>query len=296
MAEIGLLPFARVALDCAAAILPPYRSRFSKHQFTQPQLLAVLCLMRYEDWTFREAEVRLREHRELRAALRLKTVPDYTTLYRFLRRLDNDAIDRVLGESVRRFRTPRHRARRRARVAVDGTGLAHSGASSFFIRRLEERPRGIERFRHWVKFLIVGDLDRQIILAQFSRQAPHVDTNTLPLLVDAASRVAPIGLVLADAEFDTEKNHRHIREVVGARSIIPATRGCSSRVGIRGQMRRRFPRRTYSQRAKVETIFSILKRKLSARAPGRLLSTQIRQALLLGLSFNFYRLRHPSPP
>src|SRR5260370_21870245 len=47
MAEVGLLPFARVALEVATQVLPPYRTRFSKHQFTQPQLLAVLCLMRY---------------------------------------------------------------------------------------------------------------------------------------------------------------------------------------------------------------------------------------------------------
>src|SRR5579863_10365108 len=67
MAEVGLLPFARIALQVCRAVLPQYRSRFSKHQFTQPQLLAILCLMRYEDWTFREAEVRLREHSELRA-------------------------------------------------------------------------------------------------------------------------------------------------------------------------------------------------------------------------------------
>ena len=71
MPEIGLLPFARVALEVATAVLPSYRSRFSKHQFTQPQLLGILCLMRYEDWTFREAEVRLREHAELRTVLRL---------------------------------------------------------------------------------------------------------------------------------------------------------------------------------------------------------------------------------
>src|SRR5580698_6654825 len=107
MAEVGLLPFARVALQVAARILPPYRSRFSKHQFTQPQLLAVLCLMRAEDWTFRETEVRLREHRELRAVLQLTSVPDYNTLYRFLRRLDDSSIDRVLGESVRRFKASR---------------------------------------------------------------------------------------------------------------------------------------------------------------------------------------------
>ena len=67
MAEVGLLPMARVALQVATQVLPPYRTRFSKHQFTQPQLLAVLCLMRFEDWTFREAETRLREHQELRS-------------------------------------------------------------------------------------------------------------------------------------------------------------------------------------------------------------------------------------
>ena len=64
MAEVGLLPMARVALQVATQVLPPYRTGFSKHQFTQPQLLALLCLMRYEDWTFREAETRLREHQE----------------------------------------------------------------------------------------------------------------------------------------------------------------------------------------------------------------------------------------
>jgi hypothetical protein len=52
MAEVGLLPFATIALQVAKAVLPRYRSRFSKHL---PQLLAILCLMHYEDWTFREA-------------------------------------------------------------------------------------------------------------------------------------------------------------------------------------------------------------------------------------------------
>jgi len=35
----------------------------------QPQLLAILCLMRYEDSTYRETEVRLAEHAELRRVL-----------------------------------------------------------------------------------------------------------------------------------------------------------------------------------------------------------------------------------
>lgn len=129
MPEVGLLPIARVALQVSSAVLPTYRTRFSKHQFTQPQQRAALCLMRYEDWTFREAEVRLREHSELRR--------------------------------------------------------------------------------------------------------------------------------------------------------------------VRAEMRREFPRRQYSRRALIETVISVVKRKLSARAPGRTLFTQLRQALLLGLAFNIYKLRHP---
>jgi len=69
--EIGLIAFAKCAMQAASSILPKYRSKFSKHVFTQPQLLSILCLMRYEDWTFREAEVRLSEHLELRQALEL---------------------------------------------------------------------------------------------------------------------------------------------------------------------------------------------------------------------------------
>ena len=99
MAEVGLLRFARIALQVSRAVLPRYRSRFSKRQFTQPQLLAILCLMRYEDWTFREAEVRLGEHRELRQTLALLSVPDFTTLYRFLQRLEERP---STGRAVRR--------------------------------------------------------------------------------------------------------------------------------------------------------------------------------------------------
>jgi hypothetical protein len=42
-------------------------------------------------------------------------VPDFTTLYRFLKRLDDPAIDCAVGETVRRLRG-RRRKRRRRRV------------------------------------------------------------------------------------------------------------------------------------------------------------------------------------
>ena len=68
MPELSLVRFAGVAMEVGTATLPAHRSKFSKQIFTQPQLLAVLCLMRYDDWTFRVAETRLAEHSELRKA------------------------------------------------------------------------------------------------------------------------------------------------------------------------------------------------------------------------------------
>ena len=102
--------------------------------------------------------------------------------------------------------------------------------------------------------------------------------------------------MLADAEFDSERNHTYIRRQLGAQSVIPAKRGKKTwRVrGVRAEMRRAFPRKVYRCRALIETVFSSVKRKLSARAPGRSLRMQMRQAQLLGLSLNLYRLRHRS--
>ena len=113
---------------------------------------------------------------------------------------------------------------------------------------------------------------------------------------DLFDEVAPgssIGTVVADAEFDSERNHRHIREQIGAHSIIPAKRGKPGWKihGVRAQMRAAFPAERYRQRVHAETVFSAIKRKLSAKAPGRSLATQRKQALLLGLAYNIYKLR-----
>ena len=285
MAEVGLVPFARLALEIASAVLPRYRTRFSKHQFTQPQLLALLCLMRFEDWTFREVEVRLSEHAELRRALGLDAVPDYTTLYRFLRRVPESVFAAALNQVAGRFpasRTP-------ARVAIDGTGLTHRTISTYYHKRVH-----LQRFPlcYWLKWVLVVDLDRQLLLAQAAHAGPSNDCGLLPPLLAAAGENTAIGLVLADAEFDSERNHCFIRTTLRARSVIPAKKGHRSwRIhGVRALMRRRFPRKVYAQRAVIEAVISCAKRKLSARAPGRTVQTQSLQALVLGVTFNIYRL------
>jgi hypothetical protein len=106
MAEMGAVRLAQVVPDVAEAAVPQYRGPFSKHTFTQPSLLAILCLMRYEDWTYREAAVRLREHAELGEVLGIGRVPDYTTLYRCLRSIAEEELARLLRETIRQMPPP----------------------------------------------------------------------------------------------------------------------------------------------------------------------------------------------
>ena len=237
--------------------------------------------------------MRRRQHGQLRRVLKLRSVPDDTTRYRFRKRRDDQNIDQALGEAARRLGTVGGRRRHRARVAVDATGRAPGTAiSTFFVRRSDPHRNQPLPWRHGLPWLAVVDLERQLILAPAARRGPWNDGARLPPLLEAARHAAGLGQVLADTAFDSERNHAYVRQQLRARSLIPAQRGQKSwRIhGVRAAMRRAFLRRQYSRRALLETLFSTVKRKLSARAPGRSLFLQACQALLLGLAYHLSRL------
>jgi len=134
-------------------VLSRFRTRFSKHQFPQRRLVAILSLMRYE-------------RRELRQALSLSGVPDFTTLYHFPKRSDDVGIDQAVGEAMRRLSGGRRKGGRRARVAVDAAGLAQGAVSTFFVRWMRHHGQKPLPWRHSVKWVVVADLDQQFLLSQ----------------------------------------------------------------------------------------------------------------------------------
>ena len=108
--------------------MPDHASKFAPRRYTQPSLLACLCLKEYLHLDYRGTEALLASAHALRAALALRAVPDHSPLWWFQRyKVKPRLLARLLTETVGLFR--RHRSARTRPVAVDSTGFAREQAS-----------------------------------------------------------------------------------------------------------------------------------------------------------------------
>ncbi len=129
----------------------------------------------------------------------------------------------ALAETVRRS-SETGRARQdepASTVAVDATGLAPDAIGTCYVQRAHDRGGKPMLRRRWLKW----STKHQVLLAQAACSGPYNGSVMLRPLTDADREVTPLGAVLADTEFDSEQNHRHVRERLGAGSVIPAKRG-----------------------------------------------------------------------
>ena len=76
----SLLALAHEALAVGQEALPTYASRFSRKDFTQPQLFAILVLQKFLKTDYRGIVALLEEWSDLRGVLGLDRVPHFSTL------------------------------------------------------------------------------------------------------------------------------------------------------------------------------------------------------------------------
>jgi len=77
----------RVALRIARDAIDPYSSKFSRHDYTQHQLFALLALKTFLKTDYRGLTQILMDFKELRQDLGLEKVPHYSTLCKAVQRL-----------------------------------------------------------------------------------------------------------------------------------------------------------------------------------------------------------------
>ena len=75
------LSFATTALSIAENALTPYSCPKSRHDYTQPQLFAILALKVFLKQDYRGIINIIQEWSELRNTLKLEEVPDHSTIW-----------------------------------------------------------------------------------------------------------------------------------------------------------------------------------------------------------------------
>jgi hypothetical protein len=284
----------QVAYEAALDALPAHPHKFSPKKFTQPQLLACLVLKEFLRLDYRGLAAHLADHPDLWHLIGLKAVPHYTTFQKAASRLlaalpGRKMFDAVLG----RAREARVLKRRVRLAAVDGTGMESRHTSRYYVKR---RAGGgdadpVRTYAHFPKVVFVVDCLSHLILAAEPGRGPGSDLVQFGRALSQAVRRARIDTLLADADFDAEWVHQAVRSH-GIRTIIPATRGRPSDKPPAGRWRRRMKQQfgrlkaRYGQRWQVETVNSMIKRRLGSALRARNHWSQCREIILRSITHN----------
>jgi hypothetical protein len=240
----------------------------------------------------------LADHPDLGALIGLKAVPHYTTFQKAAQRLlaavpGRKIFDAVLERALR----DGTRKRRVHLAAVDGTGLESRHVSRYFTKRQADgNPEGDRTYAHYPKVVFVVDCASHMILSTVPGRGPATDLVQFGRAFTQAVRRARIEVLLADADFDAEWLHMSVRSH-GTRTIIPPKRGRPSDKPPTGRWRRvmkqRFARlkRKYGQRWQVETVNSMIKRRLGSALRARIEANQFREITLRAITHNVMIVR-----
>jgi hypothetical protein len=291
-----------VAHGVARRCLPAYSHRCSPKKFTQPQLFACLALKEFLNLDYRGVEALLADSPALRAAIGLKETPDFTTLQKASRRLLKlSQVRQLLGETLRTARRMKVLKPKRVRLAaIDASGFEAHRVSVYFVRRRAKNGQNTGQwqtttYRRFPKLAVICDCSSHLTLSAIVERGPKPDFDHWIPAMGQAAVLVQIETLVADAGYDAEWVHLAARIAFATRTIIPPTRGRPTDELPTGWYRRRmamhFNRSRYRQRSQVETVFSMLKRRLGSAVNAYSPWSQRRSLLLKVLTMNIMILR-----
>lgn len=293
------------AYSLALAILPNQSSKYSRRDFTQPQLFACLILREHQKKSYRGVVALLEDSPQWRADIGLTRTPDHNTLCRaFATLIKPGRMRRMIDLQVvwaRRLGLLRRGSFKP--LSIDSSMFESRHVSRHFEKRCnqtarretsrKQRKRQADARRRRVvkrlpKLSLAVCTSCHLIVAARATTGSGSDHPHFPRLVkDAVRRRAAGKCVVADAGYDSEDNHLIAREEFGIRSVIPPFGGRPTHKApptrYRRNMHHRFNRNAdkavYGQRWQSETVNSMIKRNLGSALRAR--STRRRSYELL---------------
>lgn len=288
----------RAAYHLARRCLPEYSSKFSRRDFTLPQLFACLVVKEHTRRSYRGAEALLRDCDNWLADVGLSRAPDHNTLCRAAALLLRECnVGRLLDQLARWAATARILGLSTRPLAIDSTTYESRHVSRHYERRCRQtrkrmRAKEAEKGRKSTRADTVKRLPKlalgvatrcHLVLSAWTGTGMGADHPHFERLVFDAWRRVPHRTfkVAGDAGYDSEPNHALARRDMGLQSLIPPEIGRPRKDNgpPAGRWRRHMKRLLgtkegrrrsgYTRRWQVETVNSMIKRNLGSALAGR---------------------------
>jgi hypothetical protein len=290
----------RAAYHLARSVLPSYSSRFSRHDFSLAQLFACLVLREHQRKSYRGLEALLADSRHWCRAIGMRKVPDHNTLCRAFHVIVSQLnVDRLLDVLMRWFATAEKLG---STVAIDSSLYDTHHRSRHYEQRCRQNSskdrdvvadRRSATCKNTPKLTIASTLGH-VIIAAWPRTGMGADYKDFVPVARASRRRCKLQVILADAGYDSEANHRLGRRELGVETLIKTGSGRPSSKPPSTLWRRLMKRKLegsqkgkpYGQRAQVETTNSMMKRNLGDSLRARTAQARAMEQLLRVLTHN----------
>ena len=280
MSENWYINFVKTSLEVIENSHVPLRSsKFSKKKYTQHQLLTLIFLKEKIGNDYRDFTELLPNLTTITDILQLKQIPHYTTLQKFLTRIPV-LIFRIILKNVIRIL---HQKGEKIRItSIDSTGFTSSYASHYYSKRINKTRKS------FIKASIAVDSDKLMILGRKFSKLPVHDSQHAKSLINQVIRITRSNCFTMDKGYDSEKIHQYIKESMGAESVIPVRKWNDKIYSgkYRMKMIENFNQEKYGQRNKVETVFSVIKRRYGENVKSRKYYNQIKEIKIRMLIHN----------
>jgi len=263
--------------------IPLFSSKFSKKTYTQHQLLTLLLLKEYLSEDYRDAVELAEVMDSIWVKIHIEKVPHFTTIHKFCQRIRSSTFTRLLNRLVKMFYDWGERI---SSTAIDSTGFTSSYASHYYSWRTNKMRK------RFLKTSVSVDTDQQIVTGLNISQHPVHDSIHAKTLLTQCHRTRPSDLYVMDKAYDSEEIHELVWDTLNACSLIPVRN--RKRKRISGYYRRRialsFDEEKYHQRNKVETVFSVMKRKFGETLKARKFRQQVKEIKIKVILYNLSKM------